>query len=246
MATTPLPQAEVKLHYRGLASEYNDRANQTCKQKFHRIVSRHLAGHRRLLELGSGGSDLLDSLGGALAVASDLSHEMLRQRPAGSPSRRVVAVGEHLPFPDAHFDAMFSINVLEHVSDLGRVVAESARVLEPGGIWLGITPNGNWEFWLDLAERWKLKIPEGPHVFLTTRRLAEAVLPHFEVIEHRTLLMVPAGPPALGSLVDRLTACSSLGWGFFQYLVARKPISWVTGSETPRNGAGARAGDGIS
>ena len=41
----------------------------------------------------------------------------------------MVAVGERLPFCDARFDGVFSINVLEHVIDLERVLAESARVL---------------------------------------------------------------------------------------------------------------------
>ena len=127
------------------------------------------------------------------------------------------------PSPAAAFDGLYSINVLEHVADLAAVLAESARVLVEGGTFLAITPNGDWEALLDLAERWRLKIPEGPHAFLTPRRLAEAVRRHFAVIEHRTFLVLPAGPPALTALVDRATAAATLGWGFFQYLVARKP-----------------------
>ena len=107
---------------------------------------------------------------------------MLLRRPASDRSYRVVAVGERLPFCDAQFDGVFSINVLEHVADLAAVLSESARVLEDGGIWLAITPNGNWEHLLDLAERWSLKIPEGPHRFLTTRMLREGVIRHFELL----------------------------------------------------------------
>ena len=109
----------------------------------------------------------------------------------------MVAVGERLPFGDARFDGVFSINVLEHVIDLERVLAESARVLADGGLWLAVTPNGNWEGLLDLAERWSLKIPEGPHRFLTTRRLREAVGRYLDVLEHRTMLVLPAGPPGV-------------------------------------------------
>ena len=64
----------------------------------------------------------------------------------------MVAVRERLPFCDAKFDCIFSINVLEHVADLGAVLSESARVLIDGGLWLAITPNGNWEPLLNLAE----------------------------------------------------------------------------------------------
>ncbi len=134
----------------------------------------------------------------------------------------MVAVGERLPFRDAEFDGVFSINVLEHVTDLEAVVAESARVLENGGVWMAITPNGNWEGLLDLAERWSLKIPEGPHRFLSTRMLREAVSREFTIVEHRTMLALPAGPPALSSIIDRVSLCSLWGGGFFQYIAARK------------------------
>ncbi len=134
----------------------------------------------------------------------------------------MVAVGERLPFVDAAFDGVFSINVLEHVVDLDRAVTESTRVLVDGGLWLALTPNGNWEGPLDLAERWSLKIPEGPHRFLTPRQLRRAVGRHLEVVEHRTLLVLPAGPPGLSSWVDAVSLCNVWGWGFFQYIVARK------------------------
>ena len=169
MPTTRPQLDDVKDHYRTLASQYNDRANQTCEQSYRRIVRRVMEGRRRLLELGAGSTDLLDLLGSPVAVACDLSAEMLRRRPGGGKAHQVVAVGERLPFPDESFDGLFAINVLEHVADLGAVLSESARVLAGGGRWLAITPNGDWELWLDLAERWRLKIPEGPHAFLTTR-----------------------------------------------------------------------------
>jgi ubiquinone/menaquinone biosynthesis C-methylase UbiE len=215
-------QSEVQAHYREIASEYGQRANQTCERTYEKCVGAFMRGRARVLELGSGSSGLLDSLGCATAVACDLSREMLLQRAGANGTHRVVAVGERLPFGDALFDGVFLINVLEHVADLEGVLSESARVTEDGGLWLAVTPNGDWEALLDLAERWKLKIPEGPHQFLTTRRLRESVSRHFEVLEHRTMLVFPAGPPGLSSLLDRLTLAPLLRWGFFQYIVARK------------------------
>jgi 2-polyprenyl-6-hydroxyphenyl methylase/3-demethylubiquinone-9 3-methyltransferase len=52
-----------------------------------------------------------------------------------------VGVGEHLPVDEAGFDIAYCCDVLEHVDDLDRVVAETARVLEPGGIYLFDTIN---------------------------------------------------------------------------------------------------------
>src|SRR5581483_2548911 len=99
----------------------------------------------RILELGSGSTDLLDRLGSPVSVASDLSPEMLRMRPGGDGVHRVVSSGERLPFADASFDGVFLINVLEHVVDVEAVLREIARVLDRGGLMLAVTPNGNWE-----------------------------------------------------------------------------------------------------
>jgi SAM-dependent methyltransferase len=45
----------------------------------------------------------------------------------------VEGVAEELPWPDASFDLVLAISVLEHVSDPPRVMAEAQRVLKPGG-----------------------------------------------------------------------------------------------------------------
>ncbi len=50
-------------------------------------------------------------------------------------------VGEDLPFADARFDIVYCCDVLEHVDDPDRVIAEIARVLKPGGVFLYDTIN---------------------------------------------------------------------------------------------------------
>jgi len=55
--------------------------------------------------------------------------------------------GSCLPFPDASFDVVFSSNVLEHVRDVERMLAESFRVLNPGGVCIHILPSSAWRWW---------------------------------------------------------------------------------------------------
>lgn len=54
-----------------------------------------------------------------------------------------VGVGEALPYEDASFDAIVCVDVLEHVTDLNRVLTEVARTLRPGGMFLFDTINRN-------------------------------------------------------------------------------------------------------
>ena len=46
-----------------------------------------------------------------------------------------------LPFEGASFASVVSVQSVEHVPDPERVVAEVARVLEPGGVAVFVTPN---------------------------------------------------------------------------------------------------------
>jgi SAM-dependent methyltransferase len=65
------------------------------------------------------------------ATAIDLSSK--RFALAGLNGRFVEIDGEHLPFPDDHFDIVCSMGVLHHTSNPGPVVDEIFRVLKPGG-----------------------------------------------------------------------------------------------------------------
>ena len=51
---------------------------------------------------------------------------------------RVQADGEHLPFPDDHFDITYCVATLHHALDLNKMVREMARVTKPGGTVAGL------------------------------------------------------------------------------------------------------------
>ncbi len=81
----------------------------------------------RVLEIGGAGLPAL--LDGAHAV-----DPLMRQHPGGR--RAVAARAEELPYGDGAFDAALALNVIDHVQDPARCLAEAARVLRPGGVLL--------------------------------------------------------------------------------------------------------------
>jgi 2-polyprenyl-6-hydroxyphenyl methylase / 3-demethylubiquinone-9 3-methyltransferase len=102
----------------------------------------------RALDIGCGGGFLaeeFDRLGCRVTGVdpSAVSIETAR-RHAAETGRRIdylVGSGEQLPVDDASFDLVYCCDVLEHVSDLDRVIAETARVLRPGGTYFFDTIN---------------------------------------------------------------------------------------------------------
>lgn len=51
------------------------------------------------------------------------------------------ADGGRLPFPDGYFNSAVSNSVLEHIPHLDTVLAEAARVLKPGALFVFCVPN---------------------------------------------------------------------------------------------------------
>jgi 2-polyprenyl-6-hydroxyphenyl methylase/3-demethylubiquinone-9 3-methyltransferase len=135
----------------------------------------------RVLDLGCGGGLTTACLAqrGATVVGLDLScaslHVASRHiRGYGHPEA-VFTCGraESLPFADASFDVVWCTDVLEHLSNLPAAIAQVARVLKPGGLFLYDTINRTWlarplviwfwEYLAGLAPRgthdWRLFIP---------------------------------------------------------------------------------------
>ena len=85
----------------------------------------------RILDLGAGTGAASRDMGGRAVVALDPARQMLV---LNSEPRRVVAVGERLPFADGSLDGVFSAFVVRNLESLGDTLDEVARVLRPGGV----------------------------------------------------------------------------------------------------------------
>ena len=103
---------------------------------------------KKTLDVGCGGGLLAEEFArlGCEVTGIDPSEQSLEAarahaRTAGLDIEYRQGTGEHIPFPDGAFDTVYCCDVLEHVNDLDRVIAETARVLKPGGAYLYDTIN---------------------------------------------------------------------------------------------------------
>lgn len=122
-----------------------------------RIRQYHGLSPVRVLDVGCGGGLLTFDLckQGWACTGLDVSDEVLdvgRQRDPERAIDWVIGRAEQLPFPDACFDAVCIMDVLEHVFDPRQCLNEAARVLAPGGTLLLHTFNRTAASWLLAAK----------------------------------------------------------------------------------------------
>lgn len=111
-----------------------------------------------VLDIGCGPGAAVRAAGevAAKAVGVDRSEAMIdiarrRSRPQSNVSFQVGAA-ESLPFPDDTFDVVWTIHSFHHWEDPDRGVAETLRVLRPGGRFLIVESETNGSHGLDRSE----------------------------------------------------------------------------------------------
>jgi 2-polyprenyl-6-hydroxyphenyl methylase / 3-demethylubiquinone-9 3-methyltransferase len=112
------------------------------------LERRHERRPRTLLDVGCGGGLLAEEFAraGFQVTGVDPAPESVEAARAHASASGLsieyeTGSGEHLPFQDEAFDHVTCCDVLEHVEEVGRVIAEISRVLKPGGLFFYDTIN---------------------------------------------------------------------------------------------------------
>jgi SAM-dependent methyltransferase len=100
-------------------------------------LSATLLGPGRVLDLGCGTGHSYTELAPRETVGVDIEPAALE----GQDRETRVADMRSLPFGPDSFASVVAIQSIEHVADADRMLAEVARVLEPGGRAIFVTPN---------------------------------------------------------------------------------------------------------
>lgn len=150
----------------------------SSQEALHKVLQWYLPyfnGFTRVLDIGCGNGEFLQLLQGAghEAVGVDIDPAMVTQCRQQGLNAVEADVRTWLPTQAAHFDAIFSSNVIEHLAaeTVAAIVAGAYQALRPGGLLLLGTPNPESAI-VHLHEYWR----DPTHVRLYSRQLLEFFL----------------------------------------------------------------------
>ncbi|AHZ83968.1 2-polyprenyl-3-methyl-5-hydroxy-6-metoxy-1,4-benzoquinol methylase [Bdellovibrio bacteriovorus] len=136
-------------------------------------IRRNIGYKAEILDMGCGAGFLANDLAAAghKVTGIDLSTSSLKVAESRDLTHSVhYRQGDvyQVPFPNESFDVVAAMDLLEHVSDPQRVIAEASRVLRPGGLFFFNTFNKNPLAWLVVIKgmEWFVKnTPNDYHVY---------------------------------------------------------------------------------
>ena len=221
------------------------------KQAKYRALVRYVGAttDKDCLDLGSDNgviSYLLRSRGGRWTSA-DLTERAVASIRSLVGANVHLVDGVHMPFADACFDRVVVIDLLEHVQDDARCIAELARIVRPGGELIVNTPHAKpWSVLrpvrerLGLTDAWHGHVRPG-YTLPTLRALLE---PDFQLAEASTYSKffsesldvalnyvylrsrgAQRGDPAKGTVVTQADLASSARQ--FRLLGRLYPLLWL-------------------
>ncbi len=110
-------------------------------------LRRHLSPSltREILDIGCGpGGNILILQEFGRVTGLDISESALSFAKNRGFARLISASAENIPFPDASFDMVSALDMLEHVEEQEKVLAGAFRILKTGGIFLVTVPAHPW------------------------------------------------------------------------------------------------------
>lgn len=179
---------DVRQFYEELHESYWKRDATGFGHKRGVIFSQWIGQGKRVLDLGARIGEVTQHyLDGNDVVCLDIDFKVLREC---KESRKLKVVLQNLDgnlaFSDASFDVVVAGEVVEHLFFPELLVAESARVLRPGGMLMGSTPNAHYRSYRlkylfgalpdAIFNKWHIR----PMSFSVVRELLS---PHFDRVE---------------------------------------------------------------
>jgi len=198
---------DVSAHFDAIAAEY-DRWKEKNAYYYQSIISflkKNIPAGSSVLEIGCATGDILNSVAPERGVGLDVSAKMIEIARKKYPAYRFEAVPVENFACDEKFDYIIMVDLLDHVHDIAEVFRSVHKSCKPTTRIIATTINPWWSPVLDLMEKLKAKMPEGPHNFVERRNLSEMMeFLDFSINYTGYLLLFPKRIPLLSFLANTI------------------------------------------
>jgi len=192
-----------------------------------KLLQDNIGINKKILEIGCGTGDLLVSLKPSSGVGIDISKEMIKvAKRKNKKNKDVWFTTKPIPKVKGIYDYIIMCDVVEHVPDLKSLFEDICSLMGLKTIFIITMANPLWEPLLIVAEKLKLKMPEGKHYRASAQEIVCLLESSgMKVIRHNKSLLLPVYIPVISTIVNRLFSGTLQNFCFIEYLIIKKDES---------------------
>jgi ubiquinone/menaquinone biosynthesis C-methylase UbiE len=218
---------QVKKHFDQVAKNYDQykENNKFYYDNLKKLLSSFIPKDKHILEIGCGTGDLLASLNPKVGYGLDLSPEMIKLAKIRHSSSKNLSFSTQSinKFKSKNLNFIFMADVIEHLEDPQKTFTQISQIMTKNTIFICTYANPIWEPVLMLAEKLKLKMPEGDHYRIKFKDI-ESILKKsdLELTTHNFNLLLPINIPLITTFTNKYLAPILKPLCFIEYFVAQK------------------------
>jgi 2-polyprenyl-3-methyl-5-hydroxy-6-metoxy-1,4-benzoquinol methylase len=232
---------DSKKHFDKIASEYDlwKQRNFYYHECLKKLLKTLVPAGSSIADIGCATGDILASLEPSRGLGIDISPAMIKiaESKYGDDNIQFKALDIGAINDGIDYDYVILIDVIEHIENLTVSLTHLSELVDTKAKIIISAANPLWEPALLLAEKLKLKMPEGPHIRLRVVQNEEIFKRSgFGIVERGYRLLVPKKIPGADWINSRFYKNKILArLGFVVYWVLQKNLStlgYLTPSDT--------------
>lgn len=216
----------VSKHFDRVAKDYDyyKKKNSFYYDNLKKLLKSLIPSNKNVLEIGCGTGDLLTSLKPKTGVGYDISSEMIRIAKYKYKSKNNLSF-THYPLSIIHysFDFVFMSDVIEHLDHPEETFKKVSKVMGNDTKFVITMANPIWEPFLMLAEKLKLKMPEGEHYRIKYKELRIMLeKTGMKIARHGYELLIPVKIPFITNFANKYLEKPLKKLAFIEFFVVTK------------------------
>ena len=203
-------------HFEQVAKDYDywKKKNWYYYQSLKEIAHEIIPFNSNVLELGCGTGEILASLNPKNGLGVDISKNMVAIAKKKYPNIRFKVDDAADPKINEKFDYVIMPDLIEHLHDVNAAIKNLKKVMDKDSTLIITVASDLWEPILHLAEKLRLKMPEGDHKWLPVKELKSILERNgFVVKKIYSRTLIPIYIPLVSDLMNKIAP--KIGLSYF-------------------------------